>query len=156
MNNRHFFMRMSLSNLKLNKQTYIPFIFTSVFTAAMFYIIVSLSGNPDLENTLGGSALKSLLGLGTWVTGLFAFIFLFYTFSFLFKRRKKEIGIYNVLGMEKKHISRVIAGEILIVFLISIILGLVIGMLLDKLMFLIVAKIMKESLRRSGFWHYLE
>lgn len=155
MNNRHFFMRMSLSNLKLNKQTYIPFIFTSVFTAAMFYIIVSLSGNPDLENTLGGSALKSLLGLGTWVTGLFAFIFLFYTFSFLFKRRKKEIGIYNVLGMEKKHISRVIAGEILIVFLISIILGLVIGMLLDKLMFLIVAKIIGAK-ASMGFYVSVE
>lgn len=155
MNNRHFFMRMSLSNLKLNKQTYIPFIFTSVFTAAMFYIIVSLSGNPNLENTLGGSALKSLLGLGTWVTGLFAFIFLFYTFSFLFKRRKKEIGIYNVLGMEKKHISRVIAGEILIVFLISIILGLVIGMLLDKLMFLIVAKIIGAK-ASMGFYVSVE
>ena len=148
-------MRISLSNLKLNKQTYIPFIFTSVFTAAMFYIIVSLSGNPDLENTLGGSALKSLLGLGTWVTGLFAFIFLFYTFSFLFKRRKKEIGIYNVLGMEKKHISRVIAGEILIVFLISIILGLVIGMLLDKLMFLIVAKIIGAK-ASMGFYVSVE
>lgn len=141
MNNRKLFMKMSLTNINLNRRTYIPFILTSIFTAAMFYIIVSLAGNPDLEQNTGGATLKSLLGMGIWVTGLFAFIFLFYTYSFLFKRRKREIGIYNILGLEKKHISKVLAGEILTVFFLSMVLGLLIGILMDKLMFMLVAKL---------------
>lgn len=149
--NKRFFGKMALSNIKNNKQTYIPFICTAVFTAAMFYIIVSLSKNSGLANSAGGITLKSMLQLGTWITGGFSFIFLFYTFSFLFKRRKKEIGVYNILGMEKKHISKVLCREIIIVFFISTILGLLLGMLLDKLMFLLVAKLLSTNVA-MGFY----
>ena len=82
--------------------------------------------------------MSEVLFLGTIVCGIFAVIFLFYTNSFLMKRRKKEFGLYNILGMEKKHISRVVLCETLIISVISLVFGLLIGILFDKLMLLVL------------------
>ncbi len=143
--NKHFFGRMAISNIKKNSEMYIPFLLTSVFMTAMLYIIYSLLQNPTLENVVCGQVLKDFLFYGQWVVVLFICIFLFYTFSFLFKNRKKEFGLYNVFGMEKKHIARVLAIEILIIFLTSVIAGVLLGILLDKLVFLFVLKLLKAD-----------
>lgn len=82
------------------------------------------------------------MSLGSIVVAIFAIIFLFYTNSFLLKKRKKEFGLYNILGMEKKHMSALIATESLIVSVISLVLGLIIGIALDKLIFMIVIKLL--------------
>ena len=82
--------------------------------------------------------MSEVLFLGTIVCGIFAVIFLFYTNSFLMKRRKKEFGLYNILGMEKKHISRVVLCETLIISVISLIFGILVGILFDKLMLLVL------------------
>ena len=86
----------------------------------------------------GGTSMKNLLGFGTYVIAIFSVIFLFYTNSFLIKRRKKEFGLFNILGMEKKHIARIMIWEAFFVFIVSLIVGLVTGITGSKLMFLLL------------------
>ena len=93
---KFFYQRLAVINIKKNSKTYLPFIITCICTIAMFYIMHALSINKGLEGTSGSESLKTILHLGTIVIGIFSAIFLFYTNSFLIKRRKKEIGLYNV------------------------------------------------------------
>lgn len=120
---------------------YIPYILTCILTVAMYYIVKSLSMNPGLEKMIGGSYISYTMYFGSLVVGLFAFIFLFYTNSFLVKRRKKEFAVFNILGMEKRHLTAVLAWETLYVLLISMAAGLGLGILMDKAMFLLIGKI---------------
>lgn len=135
-----FYFRLALTNIKKHARSYVPYIITCVITIAMFYIIKSLAFNLD-KNLLSISAATSM-SLGSIVVAIFAIIFLFYTNSFLLKKRKKEFGLYNILGMEKKHMSALIATESLIISVISLVLGLIIGIALDKLIFMIVIKLL--------------
>ena len=107
----------------------------------MFYIIDALSkGEGITQNTL-----KICLQYATGVIIVFAVIFLFYTNSFLIKRRKKEIGVYNILGMGKRHIARMMAVETILTAGISILGGLVFGIIFGKLMYLLLLKILHNS-----------
>lgn len=90
--NKSFFPKLAASNIRKNGKTYIPYILTCIITVAMFYIVKSLSLNPGLEKMVGAGPLAYTMYLGSWVTGFFAFIFLFYTNSFLIKRRKKNLA----------------------------------------------------------------
>lgn len=135
---RFFYFKLAITNIKKNAKTYVPYMITSILTISMFYIICSLGNNPNVSKACGTDSMKYVLFLGTWVCGIFAIIFLFYTNSFLMKRRKKEFGLYNILGMEKKHISMVVLCETLIMSVISLVLGLVVGILFDKLMLLVI------------------
>lgn len=138
--NKSFFPKLAASNIRKNGKTYIPYILTCIMTVAMFYIVKSLSLNPGLEKMVGAGLLAYTMYLGSWVTGFFAFIFLFYTNSFLIKRRKKEFGVFNILGMEKRHLAKTLAWESLYVTIISLVGGLVVGMALDKVMFLLITR----------------
>ena len=130
-----------MTNLKNNRKTYVPYIFTGVLTVMMFYIIDALSkGKGITQNTL-----KICLQYATGVLIVFAVIFLFYTNSFLIKRRKKEIGVYNILGMGKRHIARMMALETILTAGISILGGLVFGIIFGKLMYLLLLKILHNS-----------
>ena len=100
---------------------------------------------------LGGDTIRYSLELGSWVVAFFAVIFLFYTNSFLIKRRKKEFGLFNILGMEKKHLSRVIGFETLYIAVISFICGIALGIMLDKVMYLLIAKIIAADIT-LGFY----
>lgn len=136
MNN--LYVRLAAQNIKKHRRSYVPFMLAGIFVAAVSYILNSLSGNPDL-----GPTAQMMFTFGNGVVMLFSVIFLFYTNSFLMKQRKKELGLYNVLGMNKGHIARVIGLETLFAALIVIIGGSAFGILLDKLTFLIVAKMMR-------------
>lgn len=136
--NKFFYPKLALVNLKKNGNTYIPYILTCIGSIMAFYTIVSIQSNKGLDAMQGSESLKILLFLGIIVIGIFAVIFLFYTNSFLIKRRKKELGLYSILGMEKKHIARVLFYETLFVTVISLSLGLLGGVLIGKLMFLIL------------------
>lgn len=107
-------------------------------TVAMFYNMYFLAGN---SATKSGS-LKSMLEMGKWLVGIFSFFFLFYTNSFLVRRRKKEFGLYNILGLEKRHIAKVMLWETLYTALAGIGLGLVSGILFSKLMILLLYRIL--------------
>ncbi|ERK29853.1 ABC transporter permease [Clostridium intestinale] len=140
--NRLFYPKLAAINIKKNSKTYLPFIITCICTISMFYIMHALSMNEGIEKGPGAFAVKNTLQFGTIVIGIFSAIFLFYTNSFLIKRRKKEIGLYNVLGLEKKHISKILFFEFIYTLLFSLILGLISGILLNKLMFLVLLKIL--------------
>ena len=139
--NNFVYEKLAVTNLKNNRKTYVPYIFTGVLTVMMFYIIDALSrGGGITQNTL-----KICLQYATGVIIVFAVIFLFYTNSFLIKRRKKEIGVYNILGMGKRHIARMMAVETILTAGISILSGLVFGIIFGKLMYLLLLKILHNS-----------
>ena len=139
--NNFIYEKLAVTNLKNNRKTYVPYIFTGVLTVMMFYIIDALSkGKGITQNTL-----KICLQYATGVLIVFAVIFLFYTNSFLIKRRKKEIGVYNILGMGKRHIARMMAVETILTAGISILGGLVFGIIFGKLMYLLLLKILHNS-----------
>ncbi|MCO1604325.1 ABC transporter permease [Desulfosporosinus nitroreducens] len=139
---RFFYPKLAATNLKKNAQTYLPYILTCIGTVMMYYIMVFLSENEGLGKMAGGSQVQMILNLGCYVIAIFSAIFLFYTHSFLIKRRKKEFGLFNILGMEKKHIARVLAFETLYVAGISLGVGLLGGILLSKLIFMVLLKIL--------------
>ena len=103
--NKSFFPKMAVSNIKKNSKLYIPYIITAVLTVMMFFMNIVLVTNKNVAAMRGGSDVVMLLQVALVVSFIFSGVFLFYTNSFLMKRRKKEIGLYNILGMEKKHIS---------------------------------------------------
>jgi putative ABC transport system permease protein len=102
------YTKLAITNIKNNRQFYFPYLLTGIITVAMFYIMCALESNPGIQSMPGAKDLGLILRLGIGVIGIFAVIFLFYTNSFIIKRRKKELGIYNILGMEKRHIARVL------------------------------------------------
>lgn len=136
-----FYPKLAASNMKKNRKTYFPYMLTCILTIAMFYVFKSLALNPGIEKMFGGSTIAYILELGSFVVALFAFVFLFYTNSFLIKRRKKEFGVFNILGMEKRHLALVLGWETLYVFVISLSAGLAFGIAVDKLMFLLLGKL---------------
>lgn len=144
---KHFFYpRLALMNLKKNSQIYFPYLMTSSFTVMMFYLIHSLSVNSGFQyEKIGSTMLPFVLELGTYVVIIFAFIFLFYINSFMMKRRKKEFALYNILGMEKKHVTFMLFYETLFVGFVSIVLGVLFGVLFSQLMFLSLLKLLHLS-----------
>lgn len=136
-----FYPRLAASNIKKNSKTYVPYLFTCILTVCMFFMVLSLSANTGIGELSGASSVYETLNLGVNITGIFAVIFLFYTNSFLMKRRKKEFGLYNILGMEKKHISKVIFFETLFIAIISMAVGLLIGVVFNRLLFLLLLRI---------------
>lgn len=141
MNNK-FYFKLAISNIKSNSKTYIPYILTCIGSICMFYIMHAISGDPGLDTMSGSQSLKLLLRLGSIIVAIFSVIIIFYTNSFLIKRRKKELGLYNILGMEKRHIGRVMFFETIIVSIGCIISGILLGLLLEKLMFMVLLKIL--------------
>ena len=139
--NNFFYARLAAENIKKNRQIYIPYIITCTITIAFYYIMKSLSLNSGLSELIGGETINYTLGLGCRVIMIFSVIFLFYTNSFLMKRREKEFGLFHILGMEKKHLMRVVGMETIYIALISLGIGLLFGIALDKVMFLIILRI---------------
>lgn len=136
-----FFPRLALSGIRKNRSIYYPYILTAVLTTAMMYIMGSLqNASTDYSGTLAFS-----LQLGIVVTSVFSVVFLFYTNSFLMRRRKKEFGLYNILGMEKRHLARLILWETALMLVISLALGLAAGVLLDKLMHLALSRLVGQT-----------
>lgn len=128
-----FYPRLAWTGIKNNRRLYLPYILTCIGMVAMFYIMLSLSTGVFLDKMRGGTTLGSVLGLGAGVIGFFAVLFLFYTNSFLIRRRKKEFGLYNILGMGKRNIARVLFSETLILAVVSLVFGLILGAALSKL-----------------------
>lgn len=138
-----FYPRLAATNLKKNGSTYFPYMLTSVCSVLTFYTMHALAANPGLAQMPGADSLKMILNLGVIVVGLFSAILLFYTNGFLIKRRKKELGLYSILGMEKKHIARVLFYETLFTAAVSLLLGLAGGLLIGKLLFMLLMNILQ-------------
>ncbi len=141
----HLFSRLAVSNIKKQRRVYVPYMLASIGSIMMFYNFCALTF--DDKGTGASASLQMVMMLGIWVVALFSVLFLFYTNSFLIKRRTKEFGLYNLLGMEKKHVARVVAAENLITSCISLLLGLGLGILLNKGMFLLLCQFLHTNVR---------
>ncbi|MBQ3911446.1 MAG: ABC transporter permease [Lachnospiraceae bacterium] len=129
-----FYPRLAWDGIRKNKRMVFPYILTCICMISMFYILLFLS-TPETAALLprGGDTAMLILMLGSIVIAVFSLIFLFYTNSFLIRRRAAEFGLYNVLGMNKRNITRIISLETLITSVISIVCGLLAGVILSKL-----------------------
>ena len=136
--NSSIYSRLAVTNLKNNRKTYVPYILTAALTVMMYYIIDALSRN----DSVGRGSLWQILSMSTVVIRVFSVILLFYTNSFLMKRRKKEVGMYNILGMGKAHIAKMFLVEMLITAFVSIGAGIAGGILFGKVMWLLLLKIL--------------
>lgn len=135
------YTRLARTNIKSNREFYFPYYLSGIFIVAMFYTMSAIVDSKGLTNISGYAALLSVLQMGKAVVAIFAVIFLFYTNSFIMKRRKKEIGIYNILGMEKKHIAKVMLIENVFSMVLSIGLGIITGLVFNKLMIMLLYKL---------------
>ena len=140
-----FYPKLALSNIRKNSRFYYPYLLTCIATIAMFYVMIMIANNDGLVLMPGHGSLTSILGFGTVVVGMFSIIFLLYTNSFLIKRRKKELGLYNILGMEKRHIARILFNESMISGVITIVFGLITGIVFSRLIFLILFYLVQFS-----------
>ncbi|MDD3403679.1 MAG: ABC transporter permease [Hespellia sp.] len=138
-----FYPKFAYSSIKKNKKLYIPYILTSILWVMMFYIITALSASPYVAGLKGGGSLTMILGFGGPVILFFSLLFLFYTNSFLAKRRNKEYALYNILGMNKKNIAHILLWDTMITYSISIVLGLLFGTVFFKVAELGLVNIIK-------------
>lgn len=146
-----FYSKLAVTNISTNKKIYTPYILMNIFMIAMFYMMSSIANDPGLSEMSGGGSLRPILYFGVIVIGIFASLIVFYTNSFLIKRRKKEIGLYNILGLGKRHIAHMMSLETLMIGTGCLVMGLGTGMLFSKLMLMVFLKILGFPITLSLF-----
>jgi len=137
------YFKLMATNIKNGKQFYVPYILAGILTVILFYSMMAIYYNDGLATMPGGSNLIMIMNFGTKVIVIFSFIFIFYTNSFIMKRRKKDIGIYNILGMEKRHIAKEIFLENMVIAIIVIAGGLIIAIMFNKFFMMFLYKILR-------------
>ena len=130
---KRLYPRLAWQGIRKNGKIYFPYLAACIFVVMVYYLIGFLSSDPVIREMEGGAQMQIILSLGTGVMGIFSVIFLFYTNSFLMKRRKKELGLYHVLGMDRKNIAVVLIWENLMTAGISLGGGILGGILFSKL-----------------------
>lgn len=134
--------KFAFKNLKAHRILYIPFILSSGIMLLLFNIMASLSANEYVRTR--HETLPMIINIGIIITGILTFIFFIYSTNFLTKRRNKEFALYGIMGLEKKHIRKIITIEMIIAFFIIAIFALVGGYIFGKLTFLALNKLMKD------------
>lgn len=134
--------KLAVSNLIKNRSLYYPFALATIVATAILYSFVSLAYSPNLEASYGGSAARMTLQFGISVIQIAVLILITYANSFVMKNRSKELGLYSILGMEKRHLLLMTFFEMFYFSLVTIGLGLALGLLLDKLLFAVLLKFM--------------
>ena len=142
MNTMFLYPKLALNGIKKNRRIYLPYILTCSGMVMMYYITSFLTVSSFVREMRGGSVMQQLLFFGCGVMVVFSAIFLFYTNSFIIRRRKTELGLYNIFGMDKRNISRILLCETLMLYVISTVLGLVCGILFSKLAELTLTKML--------------
>lgn len=140
-----FYPKLAFDGIRKNKKMYLPYILTSIGMVMMYYIIIFLQFSQSIKDAVQSSTVSQILGLGSWVIAIFSCIFLFYTNSFLIKRRKKEFGLYNILGMDKHNLGIILFWETLIIAFISLVIGLAAGIAFSKLAELVFLNLLKSD-----------
>ena len=128
-----FYIRLAKDGIMKNRKLYFPYILTCICMIMMFYIIYYLGFSADFTTVRGGDMLQSFLMLGVFVIAIFSLIFLYYTNSFLIRRRQKEFGLYNILGMGKRNLVKILVWENIVTAAVSIVSGLLLGIVFSKL-----------------------
>ena len=139
---RNFYIRLAVSNIKKNKPVYYPFFLTNVLSVMIFYVMASIQNQTIIATLPGSYIFVQFLKVGVVMTGMFAGVFLLYTNGLLIRQRKKELGLYTIFGLEKKHIAKVLILESLLLTTAGLVAGIVLGIVLGKLFFLVLLKLL--------------
>ena len=134
--------KLALSNLKQNRKLYYPFAIAVILTTMILYSFIALSLTPHLEDSYGGGSARTVLGFGSFVVQLVVIILVAYANGYVMKNRSKELGLYSVLGMEKKHLLIMTLWELLFFYVLTVGVGLGLGLLFDRLIFALLLKCM--------------
>ena len=137
--------RLALSNLIKNRKLYYPYALATILAIAITYIFTSLTLNPHLDNLTGADSIKAVLGMGLGIVALSSGIIVLYANSFVMKNRSKELGLYSVLGLEKRHLFSMILKETVILGFVTLLLGIGVGALFDKLIYAFLQRLIVES-----------
>ena len=149
---REFYYSLARDGMKKNRKMYLPYILTCIGMVMMLYIVLYLQNSEAANSLAGGIRTTNLtMGLGAVVITVFSVIFLFYTNSFLMRRRRREFGLYNMLGMSKSNICRILAWEVFICFVISVTAGLALGIAFSKLAELVLLKVLNLGISYGVF-----
>ena len=156
-----FFPRLALVNLARNRRYYGPYLLSGIGTAAMYYILRYLTVSNIVASVRGAGYLQSLMLLGCIVVAIFSAVLLLYANSFVMKRRQRELGLYHILGLEKRHIAHVMLWETLLCAAVVILGGILVGVGLSKLILLVLLKLSRIPVQFGfevsvqGMWHTL-
>ena len=137
--------RLALSNLIKNRKLYYPYALATILAIAITYIFTSLTLNPHLDDLTGSDPIKMVLGMGLGIVALSSGIIVLYANSFVMKNRSKELGLYSVLGLEKRHLFSMILKETVILGFVTLLLGIGVGALFDKLIYAFLQRLIGES-----------
>ena len=133
-----FYFKLALGNIRKNLKLYYSYFISTIFSISLYFIILTIKNSPTLK---GHNSFNTFLTLGSGVMIIFSFIFLLYTNSFVIKNRQKEISLYHILGMEKRHIRVMMFTEMFIIACISFLLGIVFGFLLAQILTVLISKL---------------
>lgn len=136
------YTKLAWTGIQKNRKLYLPYMLTCIGMVMMCYIVSFLKYSPVFGSLPGGDTVQAFLNMGFGVMCVFSLLFLFYTNSFLIRRRKKEFGLYNILGMGKKNLALVLGIKTLLIALITLAAGLFCGILFSKLAELGIVKIL--------------
>ena len=137
--------RLALSNLIKNRKLYYPYTLATILVIAITYIFTSLTLNSHLDDLPGADAIKMVLGLGLGIVALSSGIIVLYANSFVMKNRSKELGLYSMLGLEKRHLFSMILKETVIMGFVTLLLGIGVGALFDKLIYAFLQRLIGEG-----------
>ena len=137
--------RLALSNLIKNRKLYYPYALATILAIAITYIFTSLTLNPHLDDLTGSDPIKMVLGMGLVIVALSSGIIVLYANSFVMKNRSKELGLYSMLGLEKRHLFSMILKETVILGFVTLLLGIGVGALFDKLIYAFLQRLIGES-----------
>lgn len=143
---RGLYLKLAATGISKNRKLYFPYILTCICMVMMFYIISFLGVSEEFRQIHGGESLQSILSLGMGVMGIFSLILLYYTNSFLIRKRQREFGLYHILGMGKKNLVKILFLENVITAVVSIVAGLAVGVLFSKIAELLAVKILKQKI----------
>lgn len=143
---RRLYSSLALRGLMRNRRASLPYLLSCAGIAMMYFLIQTLAGTESLTEIYGARTLRRNLEFGSYVMMVFSVIVVFYTHSFLMRQRKKELGLYAVLGMEKRHIGRVLLHETLLTATITLALGIGLGMVFAKLLYMVLLRLLGSGL----------
>lgn len=143
MNKSALLPKLALTGIKKNGIVYGPYILTTAFSIAIFFIFSAIANNDLMKTVPYADYVQMMMGIGEFLLGVILVPFLFYTNSFLIKRRKKEMGLYTILGLEKKHIAIMFIIETIAIYIVSYIIGIIAATVFSKLIFLMLIHIAK-------------
>ncbi len=142
---RCFYLRLAWGNVKRSREIYLPYALATAIMAGVYFLILALMYSPGLANVPGGETTRMMFMMGITVFTLFVFGFMMYINGFLMKRRKKEFGLYGVLGLEKRHVCRVLCWENAMVIGIGVVTGVALGMVLGRLLFMVLLNLIRAA-----------